>query len=219
MTSPILRVGLTGNIAAGKSTVAGWLDELGCHVIDLDRVAHDCLEPTSAAFETVVAAFGSEIVGPGGEIDRGSLGRIVFDDPAARRKLEEILHPQIRLREGAEVEELARGGWRGVTVTEAALLYETGGASRYDRMVVVTAPDPVRLQRLTDRGMSRDDAVARMEAQMSQQEKAALADYVIDNGGELEAARARTERLLERLQDDLARIESGKPLGPPEAFD
>ena len=203
MASTILRVGLTGNIASGKSTVAGWLSKAGCEVLDADRLAHECLRTGEATYEHVVDAFGDAILVHDGTIDRRALGVLVFSDTEARRRLEAILHPAIREREQRWVAETSQRIERAVLVTEAALLYETGSASRYDRMVVVTAPDKIRLQRLVSKGLPPDEARARMATQMAQEEKAALADYVIDNSGTLESLEKATLRVAGSLQADL----------------
>lgn len=205
----ILRVGLTGNIAAGKSTVAAWLAEGGCNVIDADLLARECLEPGRPAHLEVVEAFGREILRPDGQIDRQALGRRAFSDRRARRRLEEILHPRIQEEEEAR---WAREDGDGIVVTEAALLYEAGAVHRYHRMVVVTAPEDVRLRRLLQEGLPEEQARERMAAQMEQAEKARRADYVVDNGGSLEATRSQVDRLLRRLGEDLQRLRDGEPL-------
>jgi len=206
VASTILRVGLTGNIASGKSTVAGWLSEVGCQVLDADRLSHECLRPGEATHERVVAAFGEAILVHDGTIDRRALGVLVFADAEARGRLEAILHPAIRDHEQRWAEEIARRVERAILVTEAALLYETGSASRYDRMVVVTAPDEIRLQRLVSKGLPADDARTRMGAQMPQKEKAARADYVINNGTTLESLRDATQQVAESLRTDLEHL-------------
>jgi len=218
----ILRAGLTGNIAAGKSTVAGWMAELGCHVLDADRLAHECLAAGEPTYDAVLAAFADRreaIVRPDGEIDRAALGRIVFADDAARRRLEAILHPAIRDREAHRIEKIAARTDAAVVVTEAALLYETGGAARYHRMIVVTASDDVRLRRLQATGLDPDEARRRMDSQMPQDEKAARADFVVDNGGTLAATRQITEELVARLHEDLETLRAGTPLEPAPPLD
>ena len=210
MTALILRVGLTGNIAAGKSTVAGWMAELDCRVIDLDRIAHDCLVAGQPTHDRVVAAFGSDVFAADGGIDRRELGAVIFADPEARKQLEDILHPAIREREEEEVEAWAATVASGIAVSEAALLYETGGAARYDRMVVVAATEETRLQRLLARGTSAEDARLRMAAQMNQQEKIERADYVIDNDGSLDAARMATEAVVAKFFNDLESAHPGR---------
>ena len=217
MSSTTLRVGLTGNIASGKSSIAQWLVEFGCRVVDLDAVAHACLRPAEPTYEAVIRAFGESILRSDGSIDRARLGAIVFADDEARKLLEDILHPAIREREDELVEEIADSCESCIVVTEAALLYETGGAGRYDRMVVVTAPDQTRLQRLQARGLAADAARRRMASQMHQDRKAQLADYVIDNSGTLAEARDKARRLAAMLQRDLAKRVAGEPLATPPA--
>jgi len=214
--STILRVGLTGNIASGKSSVAGWLVEFGCRVVDLDAVAHALLQPGEPTHGAVTRAFGGDISRSDGTIDRARLGAVVFADADARKLLESILHPAIRRRERQLVDEIADSCESGIVVTEAALLYETGGATRYDRMVVVTAPDEIRLQRLQARGLPPDQARQRMASQMDQELKAQMADYVIDNGGSLAEARDKTRSLAGLLQRDLAKRVAGQPLARPD---
>lgn len=219
MPTTVLRVGLTGNIASGKSTVAGWLAEFGCRILDLDAIAHACLQPGEPTYDAVIETFGAAVVREDGSIDRSELGSVVFADEALRRVLEGILHPAVREREQALAAEAIRAGEAGIVVSEAALLYETGGADRYHRMVVVTAADDVRLQRLRSRGLSVEQARARMAAQMDQRRKAARADYVIDNTGSMDDARRKTQSLADHLHRDLTRRVAGKPLGEPPALD
>lgn len=214
MDTTILRVGLTGNIACGKSTVAAYLAELGCRVLDLDAIGHQCLLPGEPTQRKVVTVFGEAILLADGSVDRSALGRLVFGDTEARRRLEGILHPAIREREQQRVDEIAASSGSAIVVTEAALLYETGGNERYDRMVVVTAPDEVRLRRLEDRGLGTREARQRMGSQMEQDRKAELADYVLDNGGTLEEIQEVTRRLAGLLRGDLTRQMAGEPLGP-----
>lgn len=208
----ILRVGLTGNIGAGKSEVADVLREGGCLVLDADDLARRLLEPGTTAAAEIVAAFGARVRGPAGGVDRAALAAVVFGDEGARRRLEAITHPRIR-----DLEERLVQDWdakRGIAVTEAALLVETGGADRYHRLVVVTAPPEVRLGRLIDKGMAEDDARARMRAQMAEADKRAHADYVVDAGGSLEETRRQAETLLERLREDLRALACGTDLPP-----
>lgn len=217
MSSTILRVGLTGNIASGKSSVARWLVDFGCRVADLDAVAHECMRRGEATYDAVIRAFGDDILRTDGTIDRARLGAVVFADERARRLLEDILHPAIRERERRLVEQIAASYGSGIVVTEAALLYETGGADRYHRMVVVTAPDEIRLHRLEARGLTPAEARQRMASQMDQERKAQMADYVIDNSGSLEEAREKSRLLAGMLRRDLMRQMAGEPLGKPLA--
>ena len=209
--SRILSVGLTGNIAAGKSTVSAWLADLGCYVVDADELGHAALEADQPAYADVVRAFGSEVLTEKGSIDRKELGRIVFVDAAARKRLEGILHPDIRRREMELVARWAQGVDTGIAITEAALLFETGSAGRYHRIVVVVAPDEERSRRLVALGLSPEEARQRMESQMRQREKSELADFVVDNGCDLESTRRQVQHLHQALLLDLEALSDGMP--------
>jgi len=217
-SSPILCVGLTGNIAAGKSTVSVWLAELGCYIVNADELGHAGLEPGQPAHAEVVQAFGSAVLTEEGSIDRRRLGRIVFVDDAARQRLEAILHPDIRRRERELVARWAEGVDMGIAVTEAALLFETGSTGRYHRIVVVVAPDEERSRRLVERGLSSEEAQQRMASQMKQNEKCELADFVVDTGSDLQSTRGQVLRLHEALLLDLEAISHGIPLPPPPSI-
>jgi len=195
----ILRVGLTGNIAVGKSTVARWMASFGCHVLDADILGHQCLEPNETTYDRVVDAFGPSVLQEDGTIDRSLLGARVFSDDDNRAKLEAIIHPAIRTKEQLQVDQIERRSGPGIVVTEAALLYETGSVDRYQRIVVVTALEDLCLKRLLDRGLSTNEAYDRMATQMAQAEKSTLADYVIDNSGDRKATREATQVVCEQL--------------------
>jgi dephospho-CoA kinase len=214
-----LLVGITGGIAAGKSTVAQMLGRLGAPVVDADALARDVTSPgggepggvegvgegakpregrTGASCAQVLAqlveAFGAQILDSTGELDRAKLGRLVFDDPEARRRLEGITHPAIMAAAEAQIAALRRAGHR-VVLYEAALLVETGLHRRMDLLLVVTAGEETRVERLMARsGMSRDDAERRLRAQAPERDKVAVADIVIDNTGTLEETRAQVLR-------------------------
>ncbi len=203
----ILKVGLTGNIGAGKSTVGTMLEAGGCLLIDADQLVRDLLTPGTDVNDQVVALFGAGVRAADGAIDRAALASIVFADEIARRRLEAIIHPRIP---GLESERIA--DWRverGIAVTEAALLVETGGTARYQRLVVVLAPVETRVKRLAGRGLAEDDVRRRIAAQMPEIEKAAVADYTIDNSGDLEATAARVQELLGTLRADLDNVAAG----------
>ena len=176
-------IGLTGNIATGKSLVAQMLAELGARVIDADQVAHVVMLPGGPAYDAVVEAFGIGILNEAdadGAIDRGRLGAIVFRDPAALRRLEEAVHPATV----AAVNRLIAAATERVVVVEAIKLIEAGMHRRYDALWVVTAPREVQIARLmATRELSRTEAALRVDSQPSQAEKAALADLVIVNDG------------------------------------
>jgi len=183
-------IGLTGNIATGKSVVGRFLGELGARVIDADQVAHEVMRPGGPAYDPVVEAFGPEILGDDGTIDRGRLGAIVFQDAAALRRLEAAVHPAVI----AEVAGRIAGATEPVVVVEAIKLIEAGMHRAYDALWVVTAPRRVQIARLVaQRGLSEAEAALRVDAQPPQAEKVALADRVLANVGSLADLRVQVE--------------------------
>ncbi|MCB0199495.1 MAG: dephospho-CoA kinase [Caldilineae bacterium] len=190
--APHLVIGLTGNIATGKSAVGQMLAELGAEVIDADKVAHQVMEPGQPAYAAIVAAFDDDIAPAGGPIDRRRLGEIVFADPAALARLEALVHPAV----GRRIAELVARSTADVVVIEAIKLLEAGLSVRLcDEVWVVIAPRAAQLSRLMEsRGLSRDEAVLRIDAQPSQESKSAQADVVIDNDGDLDALRRTVEQ-------------------------
>ncbi len=196
---PPYRVGLTGSIASGKSTVARRLKDRGIPVIDLDKVGHEVLRRRHEAFEPVIAEFGDDILGPDGEIDRKKLGAVVFHDPKARERLNRIMHPKIREEEARRVQAMADDRVPAV-VTEAALLTETGQKKRFDFFVVVGCDPEIQMARLRKRdGSTEKEARERINAQLSFEQKKAEADWVIDTSGEKEHTLAETDRLAEEI--------------------
>jgi dephospho-CoA kinase len=208
----ILRVGLTGGIASGKSTVARLFAELGADVSDADAIAHRLMEPGGAAHPLVEREFGPEVVRPDGSIDRSALGRIVFADPERRTRLEAILHPLIRAEEAAHVARLAAGGVPRVAVVNAALLVENGFWRDYDRLVVVHCPAEMQVERLMRRdGLAHDAALARIASQMPTAGKLKVAHYAIDTGGDLPETEARAREVFRHLSSELAVLVDGPP--------
>jgi dephospho-CoA kinase len=194
----LLRVGLTGGIASGKSRVMGRLAVAGFGVIDLDRLAQELMEPGQVAFDEVVAAFGRGILAPAGGIDRRALGALVFQDPEARRRLDAIVHPRVREEESRRAAALAGAG---VVVTEAALLVEAGMHLRFDRLVVVHCAPETQLRRLRERdGLGADDARRRLEAQMPIGEKRRFAHLEVDTEGAPEDTDALADALAVALR-------------------
>jgi dephospho-CoA kinase len=198
-----LLIGLTGNIATGKSEVARTLAGLGARVIDADQIAHEVMRPGGPAYHAVVQAFGSEILTPAGAIDRARLGAIVFRDRDALRRLEGIVHPAVM----AEVERLIRRAKERVVVVEAIKLIEAGMHRLYDELWVVTAPRPVQIARLVaTRGLTEQEAALRVDAQPPQEEKAALADRIIVNDGDTEDLRRKVEAAWVRFLADATTV-------------
>ncbi|NKB87991.1 MAG: dephospho-CoA kinase [Acidobacteria bacterium] len=195
--SQILRVGLTGGIGAGKSSVATLLDGPGFLIIDADRLGHTVLRDDEEVRAELVGALGEEILDSAGRIERARLGALVFAEPRARERLEQVLHPRIRATEEDRV--ASWGVTEGVAVTEAALLVETGGHERYDRLVVVTASPETRISRLAGRGLTTEDARRRMAAQLPDEDKIAVADHVVDNDGDVHAMEERVAELRAAL--------------------
>ena len=198
-----VRVGLTGGVASGKSTVSAILAELGAVVVDADRLAREVVARGTPGLAEVLAAFGSSVLTEDGELDRAAMGAIVFADEPRRRTLEGIIHPLVRAR-AAELEAAAPPG--AVVVHDIPLLAETGQGSRFDAVVVVDVPTEVQVQRMIDtRAMSREDAEARVAAQATREERLAIATHVIDNTGTREDLRKRVTEVF----DDLTRPDDG----------
>jgi dephospho-CoA kinase len=189
-------IGLTGNIGCGKSTVARMLAERGARVIDADRVYHDLIAGPGELPDLIVAAFGDSVRAFDGSIDRRALGQIVFADPAALRRLEEITHPYV----GRRVWSILSAEQPRLAVIEAIKLLEASWRNRCDQIWVVTCDADQQVKRLArSRGLSADDVALRARAQSSQAEKARQADVVIDNSGSLDETRRQVESALDRL--------------------
>jgi dephospho-CoA kinase len=179
----VLRVGLTGGIGAGKSEVSSRLAAQGAVVIDADAIAREVVAAGTDGLAEVIEAFGPEVLGPDGELDRPRLGDIVFADPELRGKLNAIVHPRVGARM-AELEQAARPG--AIVVHDVPLIAENGRADAYDVVVVVDVPPRTQVERLVRyRGMTRDQARARMAAQASREQRLAIAGIVIDNSSSL----------------------------------
>jgi dephospho-CoA kinase len=193
-----MRVGLTGGVASGKSTVSAILAELGAVVIDADAIAREVVAPGTPGLDAVVAEFGPALLTPDGALDRPAMGRLVFGDEAARRRLEAIVHPLV-LERMAALE--AAAGPDDVVVHDIPLLAEGGRADTFDAVVVVDAPRDLQLTRmLDDRGWTREDAESRIAAQATREERRAIATHVIDNNGSLAQLRARVEAVYAELR-------------------
>jgi len=190
-------VALTGGVASGKSRVAETLGGLGAVVIDSDRLAREVVEPGTPGLAEVVRAFGEEVLDEEGRLDRPALGRLVFADAAARRRLEGILHPLIR-ELGARRE--AEAPPEAIVVHDIPLLVETGQEGLFDAVLVVDAPEEAQVERMTRlRGWTREDAEARLRAQASRERRRAAATHVVENTGTLEDLRERVTEVFEQL--------------------
>jgi dephospho-CoA kinase len=194
----VLLVGLTGGIGSGKSTVARLLEKRGAVVFDADLLAREAVEPGTPGHAAVIERFGADVLAPGGELDREALASIVFADPAARRDLEQIVHPEVR-RLFAEGSEAYRDTDR-VVVFSAPLLVETGMHTAFEILVVVSATVATQIERLMrQRGMSEPSIRARIDAQAPLEDKAAAADFLVDNEGSLDELESQVERLWNDL--------------------
>jgi dephospho-CoA kinase len=187
----MLWIGLTGGIGAGKSTVAERLRELGALVVDADRVAREVVEPGTPGLAAVTEAFGAAVIAIDGRLDRPALGRIVFADPDQLARLNAIVHPLV----AARTQELVAAAPAGaVVVHDVPLLVENDLAAGYRLVIVVDAPEAVRVERLVrTRGMAPDDARARIRAQATDEQRRAVADVLIDNSGPVEATRGQVD--------------------------
>jgi len=195
----MLRVGLTGGIASGKSTVAAMLRELDCPVLDADTLGHELLEQGQDAYNEVVREFGREIQDAHGNVDRGKLGQIIFADAAKRARLNQILHPRILDVVRKWFAALAQSGGPELAVVEAALIIEAGYNKELDQVIVCWCPAAQQLQRLVERGLTAEQAKLRIAAQMPIEEKRRLADETIDCSGSLEQTECQVMEVVKRL--------------------
>ncbi|RBY76705.1 dephospho-CoA kinase [Geodermatophilus sp. TF02-6] len=187
----MLRIGLTGGIGSGKSTVSGLLAARGARVVDADRIAREVVEPGTPGLDAVVVAFGPDVLTADGALDRPALAAVVFADPQARARLDAIVHPLVRAR-AAEL--VAAAPPDAVVVQDVPLLVETGQAASYDLVLVVEADLETRVQRLLARGLGEADARARIAAQATDEQRRAVADVVLDNSGSVEDLAAQVDR-------------------------
>lgn len=200
---------LTGGIACGKSTVGEMLEEMGLDRVDSDQVSRLVVAPGSYGLSQVAARFGERVLTPGGELDRRAMAEIVFADPKARQELEAILHPLIWEKMSQSMERAQRE--RRETVFEIPLLFEKGSQTRFSTVWVVGASPAVQIQRLIKRdGLTKEQAQARLDAQMSVQEKARMADYVLLNDGDHAQLQELVERGVNRWRAWRTSVESGE---------
>jgi dephospho-CoA kinase len=200
----ILRTGLTGGIASGKSTIARMFAALGCLTIDADQIVARLYEPGQAGHEALVRTYGSGILLPDGTVDRRKLAGIAFANEESAKALNALIHPIVVAEEADWMAAQEQRAGDRIVIVEATLLIESGGAERYDRIVVVDVDPETQLARAALRGMTREEAARRIAHQLPRAERLRYADFVIDNGGDLQAAEAETVRVYEALQRDLA---------------
>ncbi|MBV9215554.1 MAG: dephospho-CoA kinase [Acidobacteria bacterium] len=197
----MLKVGLTGSIAVGKSFVCSVMRELGLHVLDADQAAREVVAKGSPGLVRVVEAFGVGIVDGHGELDRKKMAAIVFADEQKRLLLNSIIHPLVIEKQNEWIGSIAQEDPGGIAVVDAALMIESGGYKRFDKLIVVWCEPEIQLERLMRReNLSRSDAAKRIGAQMPQDEKKRFANYLIDTSGSIEESRKRTERVVEKLR-------------------
>jgi dephospho-CoA kinase len=196
----MLHVGLTGNIASGKSHATAVFAELGAHIIDADVVAHELLAPGTATYRKVVDAFGPEIVGDDGTIDRRRLGGIVFHDTHKRLLLNSLVHPDVRAEVLRRVVEIDGDGRNGILIVDAALMVESGSYKMYDKLIVVHCAPDLQIARIVARdNLSITEARARMAAQLPAEEKIKVADYTVDTSGTFRQTREQIEAIYRDL--------------------
>jgi dephospho-CoA kinase len=203
----MLRVGLTGNIASGKSQAALVFAELGAHIISADAIAHELLKPNTPAYQRAIHAFGEQILLSDGNIDRRKLGRIVFNDDSQRLLLNRLIHADVRSEVARRIADLEARIGAGIIIVEAALLVETGSYRLYDCLIVTVCDPALQVERIIKRdGLSEAEARARMAAQMPAEQKRRLARYTIDTSGTL----AETRSQIRMIYQDLLRLEQEK---------
>jgi dephospho-CoA kinase len=213
----MLRVGLTGGIASGKSTILRNFAALGCMTIDADAVVAKLYRPGNAGHDAIVRTYGTSVLRPDGEIDRKKLADVAFANAAEAQKLNALIHPIVIAEEERMMRE--HGDDDAIHMVEATLLLEAGGKQRYDRIVVVDVNPEVQLARAVGRGMTREEAARRIAHQMPRAERLRQADYVIDNSGDARAAETETRRVYELLRRDLEAKKRGELAPAPSHHD
>jgi dephospho-CoA kinase len=196
----MLRVGLTGSIGVGKSFVASIFVELGCHVLDADHTAREVVMPGTPGLKALTEVFGEEILNTDGTLDRKRLGALIFADPGKRERLNHILHPFIITRQDEILNAWEVEDPDGIGIVDAALMIESGGYKRFDKLIVVHCRPEVQLERLMLRDkLSREEALRRINSQMPQEEKQKFADYLIDTSDGFESTRSRSVEIYQKL--------------------
>ena len=208
----LLKVGLTGGIASGKSVIGEMFVALGAHLIQADSIAHELMQPGEAVYREVVRHFGEGILNPDGSVNRARLAEAAFGTSGQNKhsriqELNQIVHPAVIRRQEEWMAEVGRGDSRAIAIVEAALILEAGAAKRFDRLVVVTCHSEQRIQRWAarvgvDEETARREVGRRMAAQFPDEEKVKAADYVIDNSGSLDETRRRVDQVYGELKRD-----------------
>jgi len=197
----MLKVGLTGGIATGKTTVAEMFRARSCRVLNADQIAHDLIRPGQPAYDEIVRTFGPEVLAPDGAIDRRLLGQRVFADPGGLEQLNQVVHPRVAAALDAEFARLAAAEPAAIVLLEAALLVEAGYHRQLDKLVVTWCQPEQQVERLRkNTGLTRAEAEQRLAAQLPQGEKRRQADYEIDCSGSLQATEKQVEKVLEELR-------------------
>lgn len=200
-------VGLTGGIASGKSTVSARFRELGACIVDADEISRHALDVDTQCYWATVAAFGNCILLEDGRVDRRKLGNLVFAQESERQRLNAIVHPYVR----RQMDILSQKAWdsnpQGLILWDVPLLFENGLHQLVNKAIVVTAPEELRIERMALRnGFSREEALARIRSQMPEEEKRTLADYIVDNSGDMESLYKQVDRIYEKLVDERNRL-------------
>ena len=209
----MLKVGLTGGIASGKSVVGEMFVALGAKLIQADQIAHELMQPGQAVYDEVVRCFGSRILNPDGSVNRARLAEVAFGQSGESPRVEElnrIVHPVVIRREEEWMGELGRRDRHAIAIVEAALILEAGASDRFDRLIVVTCRNEQRIQRFAERlqidlQAAQREVERRMAAQLPDEEKIKAADYVIDNSGSLDMTERRVREIYEHLREEAER--------------
>jgi dephospho-CoA kinase len=197
----VIKVGLTGSIAVGKSFVLSVFRELGCHVLDADQTAREVVEPGAEGLLRIIEAFGQDIVRSDGSLDRAKLGAIVFSDESKRSVLNAIVHPLVIAEQDRWLQSREAEDPHGIAIIDAALMIESGGYKRFDKLIVVWCDGSIQLSRLRKRdALSEAEAQQRIAAQMPQDEKKRFADLLIDTSGSYEETRRQVTVVFEQLR-------------------
>jgi dephospho-CoA kinase len=197
----VLRVGLTGGLASGKSFVGHALADLGCYLIDADKLGHAVMLPDGEAYHGILREFGPQILDADGRISRRKLSGMVWGDPERLEKLNRLVHPPVREREERRIAEIAQADPHAIAVVEAAILVETGRYKAFDRLIVVTCSAEQQMERALERGSyNREEILARLSRQLPLEDKLRVADYVIDTSGDKEATLDQVRRVYRNLR-------------------